>query len=165
MQSLILAGGCFWGVEAYFRRVKGVSNTLVGYTGGHTINPDYTKIKVGNTGHVEACKIEYDNSIITLKRLLHHFFRIIEPTSLNKQGNDIGSQYVTALYYKDEDEKDIMTAYISLEQQKHKKPIVVKVLPEATFYIAEDYHQNYLEKNPGGYCHIDIDSLRNDEMI
>ena len=152
-----LAGGCFWGVEAYFARLEGVLQTSVGYANGRGAHPAYEEIAA--TGHAETVKITYDPSRISLRDLLEHFFRIIDPTSKNRQGNDRGVQYRTGIYAKDPADLDMARAVAAAEQGKHRKAIVTEVLPLEHYYPAEEYHQAYLQKNPGGYCHIDLSSL------
>lgn len=164
MKTLILAGGCFWGVDAYFRQLKGVIATKSGYANGNKENPTYTEVCNGVATHAEAVKITYDPKGISLDQLLEHFFRIVEPTSLNRQGNDVGVQYRSGIYYEDLETKATADAYISKEQQKYKEKIVVQVEPLTQFFLAEDYHQDYLEKNPTGYCHIDLGLAKADEV-
>ena len=164
MKEIILAGGCFWGVEAYFQRLNGVIKTAVGYTDGVSENPTYKEVCSGITNHAEACKIIYDENIITLKKSLEHFFRIIDPTSLNRQGYDIGTQYRTGIYYKTAEDKEIAENFIKAEAEKYNKPIVVDIKKESRFWDAEEYHQNYLIKNPGGYCHVDLDLIKEEEI-
>lgn len=164
MNTLILAGGCFWGVDAYFNQLKGVTDTKSGYANGNKENPTYTEVCNGVATHAEAVKITYDSHIITLDQLLEQFFRIVEPTSLNKQGNDVGVQYRSGIYYEDELTKDAALAYIEKEQLNYAKKIVVQVEPLKQFFLAEDYHQDYLQKNPTGYCHIDLGLATPDEV-
>lgn len=164
MKTLYLAGGCFWGVEAYFNQLKGVIDTEVGYANGNKENPTYREVCDGLATHAEAVKIVYDPRMITLDTLFNHFYRIIDPTSLNKQGNDIGVQYRSGIYYEDEDTKEVALSYIQKEQLNYKKPIVVSVEPLKNFYLAENYHQDYLKKNPTGYCHIDLNLAQEDEI-
>lgn len=153
-KSIYLAGGCFWGMQAYFRRIIGINETCVGYINGDTEVTDYLKIK--NTGHAEALKVVYDDEMITLGIILTHFFKVINPFTLNKQGNDVGTQYRTGIYYiYDEDIKTI-NRIMEYEQSKYNKKIVVEVFKMKNFALAEEYHQDYLEKNKEGYCHIDI---------
>ncbi|HAX72162.1 MAG TPA: peptide-methionine (S)-S-oxide reductase [Firmicutes bacterium] len=156
MKKIILAGGCFWGVEAYFKRIKGIGETRVGYTDGSTINPTYKEVCTGSTHHVEACELFYDESVISLEKILHHLFQIIDPTSLNKQGGDVGTQYRTGVYYEDEADFTVIKHYIEQAQAQYDQPIVVEVKPATTFYDAETYHQDYLTKNPSGYCHVNL---------
>lgn len=155
MKEIYLAGGCFWGVEEYFSRIEGVVETSVGYANGHKANPSYEQVCTGTTGHTETTYIKYDDRI-SLEELLTKFFRIIDPTLLNRQGGDIGNQYRTGIYYLDKSDKSIIDGIVEEEQKKHKKAIVTELLPLSSYYEAEEYHQDYLKKNPGGYCHIDM---------
>ena len=164
MKEIILAGGCFWGVEAYFQRLNGVEKTIVGYTDGKTENPSYKEVCSGETNHAEACKIVYDEKIISLEKILEHFFRIIDPTSLNRQGPDIGTQYRTGVFYNDLEDKKIIEKFIENKKSDYSNPIVVDVKEEERFWNAEEYHQNYLIKNPGGYCHVNLDIIKPDEI-
>ncbi len=159
MKKIILAGGCFWGVEAYFSRVKGILNTKAGYIDGISDNPTYEEVCDGS-GHAEAVYIEYNENIISLQNILKHFFRIIDPTQINRQGNDIGIQYRSAIYYFLEIERKIIEKFIKDSQTNYKKPIKTNVLLATRFYDAEEYHQKYLDKNPSGYCHIDLNLLK-----
>ena len=164
MKEIILAGGCFWGVEAYFQRLNGVEKTIVGYTDGKTENPSYKEVCSGETNHAEACKILYDEKIISLEKILEHFFRIIDPTSLNRQGHDIGTQYRTGVFYNSIEDKEIIEKFIENKKSEYSNPIVVDVKEEKRFWNAEEYHQNYLIKNPGGYCHVNLDIIKPDEI-
>lgn len=164
MKEIILAGGCFWGVEAYFQRLNGIIKTTVGYTDGITEEPTYKEVCTGTTNHTEACKIIYNENIITLEKILEHFFRIIDPTSLNRQGFDIGTQYRTGIYYKNEDDRKIIKEFIKNKNSDYSEPIVVDIKEEGKFWEAEEYHQNYLIKNPKGYCHINLDLIQNNEI-
>ena len=153
-KKIYLAGGCFWGVQAYFENIKGVTYTEVGYANGHTQNPTYEQVCSGTTYHAETLYIIYDEDIISLPFLLDMYFEIIDPTLYHQQGNDVGSQYRTGIYYVDEkDCQDIKTA-LEILQQSYSKTIVVEYAPLTCFYPAEEYHQQYLRKNPNGYCHI-----------
>jgi peptide-methionine (S)-S-oxide reductase len=154
MKSVVFAGGCFWGVENYFKLVPGVRGTLVGYIDGNYKFPTYEMVCTGITGHTEACKVDYDPSETNLFILLEHFFFIIDPTTLNKQGMDTGTQYRTGVYYFDEEDKKLTKEYIDIIKECYHDPIVVEVKPAKEFWEAEDYHQNYLDNNPNGYCHI-----------
>lgn len=155
MKEIYLAGGCFWGVEEYFSRIEGVIETNVGYANGHKENPSYEQVCTGTTGHTETTYIKYNDSI-SLEELLTKFFRIIDPTLLNRQGGDIGNQYRTGIYYVDSNDKSIIDGIVEEEQKKYKQSIVTELLPLSSYYEAEEYHQDYLKKNPGGYCHIDM---------
>ena len=158
IREIWLAGGCFWGVEEYYKRIYGVVKTTVGYANGKTQNPTYQDIH--NSGHAETVHITYDLSMVSLQTLLEYYFKIIDPTSINKQGNDIGTQYRTGIYYKDEQDNDIIKMFIAKEQKKHKAHIAIEVSKIENYYLAEDYHQDYLEKNPKGYCHVDFSVLK-----
>ncbi|HDK7163435.1 TPA: peptide-methionine (S)-S-oxide reductase MsrA [Clostridium botulinum] len=157
MKEIILAGGCFWGVEEYMSRIKGIVETKVGYANGIKENPSYEEVCSGVTGHAEACYIKYDESIISLEELLNKFWSIIDPTVLNKQGNDRGTQYRTGIFYSDEKDLNVIIKSKSQEQKNYRKPIVTEVELLKCFYEAEEYYQKYLKKNPGGYCHIHLD--------
>ncbi|MBI9009296.1 MAG: peptide-methionine (S)-S-oxide reductase MsrA [Tenericutes bacterium] len=159
MKKITLAGGCFWGLEAYFQRVNGVITTVVGYIDGPSENPNYDEVCDGS-GHTEALYMEYNESVIDLEKILKHFFRIIDPTQINRQGNDIGIQYRNAIYYYDEADKFIAQAYINSIKGNYSKAIQTKVIKANIFYEAEAYHQKYLDKNPGGYCHINLNLLK-----
>ncbi len=159
-REIYLAGGCFWGVEEYFRRIPGVVELSVGYANGRTENPTYEEVCTKNTGYAETVKITYDPQQIALKTLLTQFFKIIDPLSLNRQGNDVGSQYRSGIYYSNEQDRNIAAEVIAEEQKKYSKKIATELKPLDNYYLAEDYHQNYLVKNPGGYCHINFDSLK-----
>ncbi len=159
MKKIILAGGCFWGVEAYFSRVKGVKNTTVGYIDGFKASPTYKDVCNGS-GHAEAVYLEYDETIINLTQILKHFFRIIDPTEKNKQGPDVGVQYRSSIYCFDKVDFLEVKSFIDSIRENYKKPIQTKVLMEKPFYKAEEYHQKYLDKIPNGYCHIDLNLLK-----
>jgi len=157
-ETAIFAAGCFWGVEEYFSRVKGVIKSEPGYTGGTRKNPTYEEVCTGDTGHAEAVQVIFDPKVVSYEKLLQHFWEIHDPTSLNKQGNDLGSQYRSSLFYTNTEQE--RTAKASLERLaksgKYAKKIVTEILPAREFYPAEEYHQDYLKKNPRGYCHIDL---------
>ncbi|MBP1918116.1 peptide-methionine (S)-S-oxide reductase MsrA [Youngiibacter multivorans] len=158
MKEIALAGGCFWGVDEYFSRKKGVKSTKAGYANGIKENPTYNEVCTGRTGHAETVLVQYDESLISLTEILEKFFKVIDPTILNRQGNDIGTQYRTGIYYLDEADIPVITAFIDLKRTNYKKSIVTEVLPLKNFYDAEEYHQDYLKKNPRGYCHIDLNT-------
>ena len=161
MNKIILAGGCFWGVEAYFAQLKGVTSTRVGYIDGNKPNPTYEEVCDGRATHAEAVEIYYDD--LSLESILDHYFRIIDPTSLNKQGNDRGVQYRTAIYTSNVDTLQKIAQWITGKQREYSQPIVVQLKPESPFYEAEKYHQEYLKKNPFGYCHIDLNLAKKEE--
>lgn len=158
MNTIYLAGGCFWGVEGYFKRIEGVKDTTCGYANGKTENPSYEDVCRHDTGHAETVKVDFDDEVISLEDLLIYYFRIIDPVSVNKQGNDVGTQYRTGIYYTDESQLTVIKAAIEREQRKYNEKIAVEVLPIENFYTAEEYHQDYLDKNPNGYCHINLSS-------
>lgn len=157
MKEIVLAGGCFWGIEEFFSRIEGVIETEVGYANGRTPNPSYEDVCYKNTGYAEACYIKYDEKELKLEMLLEKFWSVIDPTTLNRQGPDLGSQYRTGIYYIDELDKETTIKSKEQEQLKYDKKIVTEVKPLENFYKAEEYHQRYLKKNPGGYCHIKLD--------
>jgi len=147
------AGGCFWGLEDLIRKVPGVINTDVGYTGGSNTNPTYDNYP----GHAESLEIEYDATKISYKKLLDFFFQIHNPTTLNRQGNDVGTSYRSAIFYRTEEERKEAEDFIEIVNKsgRWKEPVVTSLEEFKEFYIAEDYHQDYLEKNSGGYtCHV-----------
>lgn len=151
------AAGCFWGVETLFKQLPGVVKTDVGYTGSNYKNPTYELLITGNTGHAEAVRIKYDPKKITYKKIVNYFFRLHDPTTLNQQANDRGTQYRSAIFFHSEEQKEIATAVVKeLEKKKiFKSAIVTEVSKAEVFYVAEEYHQNYHVKNPNGYsCHF-----------
>lgn len=156
MKEIVLAGGCFWGVEAYLSRFDGIVETTVGYANGNTDNPSYEEVKTSTTGHAEVCLVKFDDTIISLEELLNKFWDIIDPTILNQQGPDKGSQYRTGIYYKEEDDLSTILKTKKEQQKKYDEEIVTEIHPLNCFYKAEEYHQKYLEKNPNGYCHINL---------
>ncbi|MGL5207871.1 bifunctional peptide-methionine (S)-S-oxide reductase MsrA/peptide-methionine (R)-S-oxide reductase MsrB [Cetobacterium sp.] len=161
IKKIYLAGGCFWGVEAYMKRIDGVIDANSGYANGITENPTYVDVIYNGTGHAETVEVIYNSEKINLETLLKYYFRIIDPTSLNKQGNDKGTQYRTGIYYTDLEDKEIIEKEIILLQKNYPKKIMVEVMPLIRFDLAEDYHQDYLKKNPNGYCHIDLSKADN----
>ncbi len=155
MSIATFAAGCFWGVEAKFRQLPGIVDTRVGYTGGDTENPDYKSVCSGQTGHAEAIEIHFDPNKIQYTDLLKFFWQIHDPTTLNRQGPDVGSQYRSAVFYHDDSQKQ---QAIELKQALQQSsvfavPIVTEIVPAGVFYPAEDYHQRYLEKQGRGFCH------------
>lgn len=159
MKKIVLAGGCFWGVQKYMDLIEGVMYTSVGYANGNTINPTYEEVCNKNTGHAEAVYIEYNETKISLTNLLEKYWTIIDPTTKDRQKMDIGTQYRTGIYYYDESDYDIILKSKDKEQEKYDKKIVTEIKTIENFYEAEEYHQKYLEKNPNGYCHLDFSSL------
>ena len=153
--TAIFASGCFWCIEAKFSQLKGVLKVTSGYTGGHVVNPSYEQVCTGTTGHAEACTIVYDPAVISYDELLEAFFVFHDPTQLNRQGNDVGTQYRSAIYYNNESQRQKTEYYINqLTKQKiYNNPIVTEIKPFTTFYKAESYHQEYYKKNPNqSYC-------------
>lgn len=153
-KQIVFAGGCFWGVEKYFSVIQGVTNTSVGYANGNTQNPTYKDVCYNDTGHAEAVRIEYDGKKAPLPFLLGMLYKVIDPTSVNRQGNDVGSQYRTGIYYEDEADLPVIRASLEELQKQYAQPLAIEVQKLEQFYPAEGYHQKYLDKNPGGYCHI-----------
>lgn len=154
MAEIYLAGGCFWGTEHFLKFVEGVEHTEVGYANGVVQDPTYELVCGGDTLFAESVKVLYDNQKVSLQRLLELFFMTIDPTSVNKQGGDVGTQYRTGIFYVDPLDKDVVEGALALLVDNYDKPIVVEVEPLRCFYSAEEYHQDYLDKNAGGYCHI-----------
>jgi peptide methionine sulfoxide reductase msrA/msrB len=153
-KEIYFAGGCFWGTEHFLKLINGVSATKVGYANGHTLNPTYKQVIKDDTGFAETVKATYDPDKIELSLLLELFFKTIDPTSINRQGNDIGTQYRTGIYYTEDGQLPVIRQVLEEIARHHDRPIAVEVAPLHNFYPAEEYHQNYLEQNPGGYCHI-----------
>ncbi len=155
-EKATFAMGCFWGVQALFKSIPGVTHTTVGYTGGHTLNPNYEKVCTGTTGHAEAIEIEFDPSVVSYKELLDLFWKHHNPTTYNRQGPDIGEQYRSAIFYHTEEQKQLaLTSRDKLsESKKYSDPIVTEIVPAETFYPAEEYHQDFATKNPHVVCHI-----------
>ena len=153
-QIIYLAGGCFWGLEAYMERIQGVTDSVSGYANGKGDTTNYQLLHA--TDHAETVKVTYDPNKISLDKLLQYYFRVIDPTSINKQGNDRGRQYRTGIYYQNEQDKAVIEAALKTLQSKYQEPIQIEVEPLKNYVEAEEYHQDYLKKNPNGYCHIDI---------
>lgn len=153
MKTIYLAGGCFWGVQKYIDQFDGVLHTEVGYANGPDKAPTYEEV-CRSSGHAETVKVDYNESVISLTELLNHFFMIIDPLSVNRQGNDIGIQYRTGIYYTSDDQIAEAEAVFKREEEKAGSKLAVELEPLKNFFSAEEYHQKYLEKNPLGYCHI-----------
>ncbi len=149
MAKAILAAGCFWGIEQDFLETNGVTDTKVGYTGGNTKDPTYKDICYKNTGHAEAIAVEFDETIISYATLLEKFWECHDPTQVNRQGVDVGTQYRSAIFYLDETQKEQAQKSIRIQQSQLKKPIATELSPAKTFYLAEDYHQRYVMKKRG----------------
>ncbi|MEX1308280.1 MAG: peptide-methionine (R)-S-oxide reductase MsrB, partial [Eubacteriales bacterium] len=160
MRDIYLAGGCFWGVEEFFSRIPGVYDVTSGYANGDATagNPSYQEVIAGS-GHAETVHVRYDPKIVDLQTLLIYYFRIIDPVSVNQQGNDRGIQYRTGIYYTDASDLRVIEAVRDFEQKDYNETFAVEVEPLGNFYEAEEYHQDYLQKNPNGYCHINFRNL------
>jgi len=159
IETTTLGGGCFWCLEAVYDQLKGVKAVESGYAGGHVQNPSYKAVCTGTTGHAEVVQVEFDNDVITFQDILNVFFTIHDPTTLNRQGNDIGTQYRSAIFYHSDEQKQIAEKTIKAlnEDGPWSDPIVTEVVPVANYFPAEDYHQEYFENNPNqGYCRIII---------
>jgi peptide-methionine (S)-S-oxide reductase len=155
MEQATFGAGCFWCVEAVFQRIKGVEKIVSGYAGGKTKNPNYKAVCTGETGHAEVCQITYDPSKVSFDELLEVFWKTHDPTTLNRQGNDVGTQYRSVIYYHNDAQKQLAEKYKKeLDEVKaFDRPIVTEISPLPEFYVAEDYHQNYYNQNPDqGYC-------------
>ena len=159
MKSIVFAGGCFWGVEAYFKQLDGVTDTSVGYINGDG-KATYEEV-CNQKGHAEAVHIIFDEEVVSLKKLMDHLFNIINPTSINKQGNDKGIQYRTGIYNYTPEMLALINGYINIRQKEYDKAIVIELKTNLEFFNAEDYHQDYLNKNKHGYCHVDLSSHKN----
>jgi methionine-S-sulfoxide reductase len=156
VEVALLAGGCFWGMEELLRKLPGVVETQVGYTGGSLQRPTYDEVKSGRTGHAESVRVAFDPKVLSFEHLLGWFFRMHDPTTIGQQGNDVGTQYRSAIFYTSDTQR---TTALAVKQAvaasgKWKRPVVTEVVPAGVFTAAEDYHQDYRQKNPGGYtCH------------
>lgn len=153
-KDIYLAGGCFWGTEHYFKQIEGVVSTEVGFANGFTENPTYKEVYTDTTGHAETVHVRYNPDVVSLEFLLKMFFKAIDPTSLNKQGHDEGTRYRTGIYYTNAEDLAVINRVYEQEQQDYDQPLAVERLPLKSFYTAEEYHQDYLDKNPDGYCHL-----------
>lgn len=154
LKTIYLAGGCFWGVEKFFSLIPGVKETEVGYANGSTAAPTYEEVCTGGTGHAETVKVVFDPEEVSLPFLLEQYYSIIDPVSVNRQGNDRGVQYRTGIYYTDEKDKPVIEASLKRLQEQFKQPLAIEAQPLRQFSRAENYHQRYLDNHPGGYCHI-----------
>lgn len=153
-ETIYLAGGCFWGTQRYFDCLPGVLETEAGYANGKTAAPSYEQVKYAHTGHAETVKVTFDPERISLGELLEQYYKVIDPTSVNRQGGDVGEQYRTGIYYTNEAQKQTAERSLAALAGTLQQPLAVQCLPLENFYPAEEYHQKYLEKNPQGYCHI-----------
>lgn len=160
MEKATFAGGCFWCTEAIFKRIKGVTSVVSGYSGGEMKDPDYDRVSMGNTGHAEAIQIEFDSKIISYEKLVEIFFHLHDPTTVNRQGNDVGTQYRSVIFYHTENQKEEAEKIKNQIEDEHvyDSKIVTEIIPFENFYKAEDYHQDFYAKNPEyGYCKVIID--------
>ena len=153
-KHIYLAGGCFWGTEHFFKQIAGVVSTEVGFANGHTDNPTYEQVYTDTTGYAETVHVVYDPARVSLEFLLQMFFIAIDPTSLNKQGHDEGTRYRTGIYYVDATDRPAIDKVFAEEESKYAEPLVVECEPLKAFYPADEYHQDYLDKHPDGYCHL-----------
>lgn len=153
-ETIYFAGGCFWGTEHLFKQINGVSDTQVGYANGIVENPSYETVCTGKTHAAETVRVVFDPSVISLSSLIRIYLLSIDPTSVNRQGGDCGTQYRTGIYYTEEKQIPVIKSELEAEAKRHDLPLAIEVLPLRNFYPAEEYHQDYLDKNPSGYCHI-----------
>ena len=153
-KEIYLAAGCFWGAEKYLKLIAGVTFTEVGFANGNTPSPTYKEVYTDTTGYAETVHVRYDSDLLPLRTLLELYFQAIDPTSLNKQGEDEGTRYRTGIYYTDAADRAVIDEVMAAVSQNYDAPIQVEVLPLHNFYTAEEYHQDYLDKNPTGYCHL-----------
>ncbi|MDR1532085.1 MAG: peptide-methionine (R)-S-oxide reductase MsrB [Clostridiales bacterium] len=158
MKTIYLAGGCFWGLQKYLSLIQGVTETTAGYANGAAANPTYEQV-CANSGHAETVRVKYNENTITLTRLLDLYADVIDPAAENRQGGDVGIQYRTGVYYEDETDRAIIAGWLTLLGESLTKPAAIELAPLDSFYPAEEYHQNYLDKNPDGYCHISKDKF------
>lgn len=156
IKEIVIAGGCFWGMEAFYSQMDGVRDVVSGYANSNIDNPSYSQVKNHLTTSVEAIKISYDSSIVNLQLIFSYLFKIIDVTAVDHQGGDYGHQYRSGIYYQEEKEKEIASSMVKELQSNHKEKIAIEILPLKNFFLAEDYHQDYLLKNPDGYCHINL---------
>ena len=154
MKTIYFAGGCFWGTEHYLSQFEGVAETTVGYANGNVPDPAYEQVYTDRTGHVECVKVIYDSRIISLATLCRFFFRSIDPLLLNRQGEDCGTRYRTGIYWSDYADQTVIEQVYAEIQGRYNSPLAVEKAPLDCFFPGEEYHQKYLDKNPGGYCHI-----------
>jgi peptide-methionine (S)-S-oxide reductase len=162
-EKAIIGGGCFWGVQAYFDEVPGVLKTTVGYAGGHTDNPSYEDVCTHTTGHAEVAAIEFDPNVISYRDILRHFFRMHDPTQLNRQGPDVGDNYRSVIFYFTDEQKKIAEEVKEMAQAQFNKPIVTQIAKAPTYYLAEEYHQKFFQKTGIGACHIPYAPLKSDK--
>jgi peptide-methionine (S)-S-oxide reductase len=156
-ETATFAGGCFWCVEAAFEQLRGVEDVTSGYCGGHVENPTYREVCSETTGHAEAVQVRYDPDVVSYADLLEVFFAVHDPTTLNRQGPDVGEQYRSAIFYHDDDQREQATRYVEALDEEYDDDVVTEIEPLDAFYVAEEYHQNYFEKNPQqAYCAVNV---------
>ena len=162
METIYFAGGCFWGMEHFFQQVQGVVSTETGFANGNEDlpAPTYEQVYTDRTGYAETVKVEYDEQQVSLAFLTRMFFAAIDPLSLNKQGEDEGTRYRTGVYYLSEEQKAVIESVFAEEQKKYTEPMQVELLPLRNYYPADEYHQDYLNKHPDGYCHLPLSLFR-----
>jgi methionine-S-sulfoxide reductase len=159
-QTATFAAGCFWGVQFYFDQVPGVTSSRVGYVGGHTEDPTYEDVCSHSTGHAEAVELEFDPDVVSYEVLTKHFFRLHDPTQLNRQGPDVGDQYRSAIFYHSDEQKQIAETIKQELQPSHDQPIVTQITAATIFYEAEEYHQKFAERTGRGMCHVQYEPIR-----
>ena len=164
MEEIYVAGGCFWGVEEYYKRLKGIVDTKVGYINGSKDDLTYEEVRSQNFDAIECVVVTYDKNVISLKMILDHLFRMIDPTSLDKQDVDEGKSYRVGAYYQNDEQKQIINDFVDEQRPNYDKEIVFEVKAVDRFNDAEDYHQEYLIKNPTGFCHVDFNKIKKEEM-
>ena len=157
MKEIYLAGGCFWGTEHYFKQIDGVLETETGFANGNTDNPTYEEVYTDTTGYAETVRVAYDETRVRLEFLIDMFFHAIDPTLLNRQGHDEGTRYRTGVYYTDETELPVIKRIFDEKQKLYDQPIVTEIAPLRNFFPADEYHQDYLDKHPDGYCHLPVE--------
>lgn len=166
-QTIFLAGGCFWGISEYFSRIPGILSTVAGYANSKTVSPSYEQVKSQSTDAAETVAVTFDEEKLSLEQILHAFFLVIDPLSVNCQGEDCGRSYRTGIYYQNEKQKEVAAVSLRELETKLGKKCAVELLPLENFYRAEEYHQDYLKKHPDGYCHVNFSKLRlfKDELL
>lgn len=156
MKEIYFAGGCFWGTQHYLKQIRGVVGTAAGYANGETENPTYKQVYTDTTGYAETVRVLYDPAVISLQQLVELYFRSVDPTLLNRQGGDVGTRYRTGIYFTSLEDLSVIQAVYDKVAAEYDIPLVVELQPLMNFYPAEEYHQDYLDKNPEGYCHIPL---------
>lgn len=157
MKEIYLAGGCFWGTEHYFKQIDGVGEMEVGFANGTTKNPTYEEVYTDTTGYAETVRVRYDETKVSLEFLIDMFFHAIDPTLLNRQGHDVGTRYRTGIYYTDASERAVIERMVDEKRKQYEKPVVTEIEPLRNFFPADEYHQDYLDKHPDGYCHLPLE--------